>query len=212
MVSDTDTTLSHLQVLYASFNSAQEKPLGISVGLRWNHFQQTSKGYLEPRLRLWYNLSKTISLHANVGKYHQFVSQLLEFRGQRAGIETPIWVLAGEEKVPVLSATQYQVGMVYHAGGWVVDVQGYRKTIDCLTSLASGFELAPREKYKLGTSSVRGIDILIKKRWNAYRTWISYSISKVDYHFDTFFDTEFPAPYDQRHNLNWTSPFEGGRF
>lgn len=212
IVSETDTASSHLQVLHASFKTAPDKKMGIDAGVRWTHFQRTDSSYVEPRLRFWYNPTNAFTVHANVGKYHQFVSQLLEFRGLRAGIETPVWVLSGSPQAPVLSASQWQLGIIYHQSGWVVDLQGYLKNVQGLTSLASGFEVAPKDPFIRGTSSIRGVDLLIKKRWNNFRSWVSYSISKADYHFAQFFDPNFPTPYDQRHSLNLANLLETGNF
>ena len=201
-----------LLALYADFNSAKEKKSGIDLGLRLNYYEKTKTNYIEPRLRLWHNISDELSLHATAGKYHQFLSQLVEFQGDNFGVEMPVWVLAGDDRVPVLSASQFQIGAVFNKKTWVVDIQTYLKHIDGLTSLATGFDPTPRQGFDIGSSDVRGIDILVKKRWKNFRTWFSYSLSKADYRFDTFFDAEFPAPYDQRHVFNWANIFSVGQF
>jgi len=206
-----DDFTSKLQAVYLDFNSAEKSVFGVNAGLRLSHYEKTNQVYPEPRLRAWYKFSEDLSLHASGGRYYQFLSQLVEFRGDDIGIITPIWVLASDETVPVLGATQFQLGMVFNKNSWVVDLQLYSKNIDGLTSLATGFTLRPKG-YDLGTSVVRGLDLLVKKRWKNYRSWISYSLSKADYSFETFFDSDFAAPYDQRHVLSWVNLFEAGPF
>ena len=206
-----DDFTSKLQAVYLDFNSASEKTFGINAGLRFSHYEKTDQLYLEPRLNAWYNFSEDLSFHASGGRYYQFLSQLVEFKGDDIGIITPIWVLAGDDAIPVLGATQFQLGMVYNKNSWVIDLQFYSKNIDGLTSLATGFTLRPKG-YDLGTSQVKGLDLLIKKRWKNFRSWMSYSLSKADYTFETFFDSDFAAPYDQRHVLSWVNMLEAGPF
>lgn len=194
-----------LHALYAGFSTTAENRIGLDIGIRSSYYEKTGKNYLVPRARLWYNLSPSVSLNASAGKYNQFISQLVEFRGDNAGIQTPIWVLAGSREVPVLNAVLYQTGLIFNKNSWVIDLQAYTREIKGLTSLATGFDPTPREGYDLGTSTVNGLDVLVKKRWKSYRTWVSYSLSKVDYHFPTFFDPDFAAPFDQRHVFKWAN-------
>ena len=197
-------SLSDLRVLNLAFNSTKDKNIGIDAGLRLNHYQNTEKFYFEPRLRLWYKPTDALNLHGHIGKYYQFLSQLVEIEGNNnAGIETAVWALAGDNNaVPVLDATQLQIGAIYNKKSWLIDAQVYYKKTLGLTSLATGFnaDLGPRQ---LGSSNTRGLDLLIKKRWKGLRTWVSYTLSKSDYLFPDFFDKEFAAPNDQRHIFNF---------
>jgi hypothetical protein len=199
---------SRLHALHLGLKTAEAKRWGLNLGFRGSWYEQTQQAYFAPRIQLWYKILDGLSLHAHAGKYYQFLSQLIEFRGDNAGIETPIWVLAGDEVVPVLRANQYQLGLLYHQKSWIVDLQVYRKRIDDLTSLSIGFEAGPGNRYHLGTGMVRGLDLLVKKRWHNYKTWLSYSISQVTYLFPGFFDPVFPAPFDQRHVLHWAHLFK----
>ncbi len=209
---------SDLRILHAAFNSTKDKKVGIDAGFRVNHFQGTDKLYLEPRLRLWYKPTDAVNVHGHVGKYYQFLSQLVEIAGNNnIGIETAVWTLAGDDlmendKVPILDATQVQVGAIYNKNSWLIDAQAYYKRTVGLTSLATGFtsDLGPR--YELGTSNTKGIDLLIKKRWKGLRTWVSYTLSKSDFLFPGFFDKEFAAPNDQRHILNFAVSQSFGKF
>ena len=88
-----------------------------------------------------------------------------QIEGDRASIETPVWVLAGEKEVPILDATQFQFGFVFNKKDWLIDVQSYLKNVNGLTSLATGFDEELTGKFHLGSSKIRGLDILIKKRW-----------------------------------------------
>lgn len=208
-----------LHALYVEYISPPQHRFHIQSGLRLNYYLGTKQTYLEPRLQLGYRLSDHIQLHANAGQYHQFMSRLIEFKTDEAGIDNPIWILSGAKdvlsinrEIPVLQAQQYQVGVVFDKKSWVIDIQSYYKKISGLTSLSVGFDEIPKEEYDRGISTIRGIDFLIKKRWRNYRTWLSYTLSKVDYDFNRFSMRTFPASYDQRHFLQWANLFKVRNF
>ena len=142
------------------------------------------------------------------GRYHQFLSQLVEFKGANFGISSPIWVLADERKVSVLSSTQVQAGFIYQQDGWLADIQVYSKRSSGLTALSIGLVPGPQQGFNLGKAQVAGLDILVKKRWGGFSTWLSYSLSEVNYKFDSFFDTNFNASFDQRHQFKWANVWQ----
>ncbi|MFK7773205.1 MAG: carboxypeptidase-like regulatory domain-containing protein [Saprospiraceae bacterium] len=194
---------SNVHVGYASFNTNKEKKLGFDFGLRGSFLESENQTYLEPRLKTWYKFTDHFGFNFNAGKYYQFLSQLEQIEGDRASIETPVWVLGGEKEVPILDATQYQLGFVFHKNDWLIDVQTYYKNINGLTSLATGFDEELTGEFHLGSAKINGLDILVKKRWGNYSSWMSYSLSKVKHEFSTFFDADFNASNDQPHNFNW---------
>ena len=205
---DTD---SNVQVAYASFNSSKEKKTGIEAGLRVNYFEKEKQFYYEPRLRIWHRLSDKFNLYANAGKYHQFLSQLIEIEDDQSSIDTPVWTLAGDKEVPILTATQFQIGSVFQKKSWLIDIQAYYKNMRGLSSLATGFDEDLGQDFYIGNAKIKGIDILIKKRWKNYRTWVSYSLSKVEHHFSDFFDETFPADNDLPHSFHWVHMWDIGK-
>ena len=202
---------SYVNSIYAEFNSSPKNRMGVDIGLRLSRFQLRKENYLSPRFRFWYNLSGNIIFQANAGKYYQYVSQLVELRGDNFGFDTPIWVINGNKETPVLSATQYQVGLIYNKNSWVIDLQAYTKKTMGLTSLAIGFDVDP-QRHGAGESDAKGVDVLVKKRWKNFRTWASYSLAETDYHFRTFTDEDFAAPFDIRHAFQWASQLSVGNF
>lgn len=206
---------ANLHVLYGTFKSSASRNLGIEGGLRYSYFDAEEQAYLEPRVRLWYNQyegNNAYRWHINVGKYQQFLSQLIQIEGDQSSIQTPVWVLAGRREIPILNAWQYQVGGTWENNPWLVDAQVYYKKIDGLTSLATGFGDDVANRYHLGEANIQGIDLLIKRRWKNYQTWLSYSLNKVNYHFPQFFDTDFVGPTDQPHALHWVHLWQIGDF
>ncbi len=203
---------SNLQVLYGKYTSPIYQRWGVDAGLRLTRFAADDNFYFEPRLQLWYHLSQAFRAYANAGRYVQFLSQIYEIEGDDASIETPVWALAGSREVPILEAEQYQLGLVFEKDSWLIDVQAYRKNIDGLSSIATGFSEDLAGRFHIGMAQIRGIDLLVKKRWGNYRSWVSYTLSEIDYRFPTFFDSEFLAPIDQRHQLQWVNMWSPGVF
>ncbi|MFT6743034.1 MAG: hypothetical protein ACJAVF_004557 [Paraglaciecola sp.] len=201
-------TAGKLQVLFSEISTDKNKRFGVDAGLRYSYYSRLKKSYFEPRLHLKYTLSPSLDLHANAGQYHQFLNRLIELKINRPTlIDNPIWVLANDKQTPVVTAFQYQVGAIFHKNGWIVDVQSYYKKLTGITSSSLGFELLPQEGFDAGESRIKGLDLLVKKRWKNYRSWLSYSLSKVDYFFDNYAATSFPAAYDQRHSVSWANLF-----
>ena len=211
---------SDLQVLYATFNSPKEKRIGTELGFRANYFHNNKEKYFEPRLRVWFNLTDHLRVYGNSGRYYQFVSQLIQLRGDDASIETPVWVMSAEEidqgqgtKLPVLTSDQHQVGIVYKKQGWLLDVQSYLKDVKGLTSL-NGFN----DRFSEGNAKIKGVDVLLKKRWKPFTTWASFSLSRSDHYFKDFFessidnfsDSEFSAPNDIRSVFHWVTQYRKG--
>lgn len=203
---------SNVHTVYGTFNSAADKRFGIEFGVRLNYFQKESTVYLEPRFRLWHRYSNVITFSLSAGKYHQYLSQIVEIEGDDASIDMPVWLLAGEKEIPVLSSDQFQVGALFNKKSWLVDLQLYYKKINGLTSLATGFDENLTGKFHLGKAKIYGVDLLVKKRWNNFRSWISYSFSKINHHFPTFFDTDFTGPNDQPHQLHLVNSWKSGGF
>ena len=198
---------SLVNTAHVAFNSAKDKKMGIDVGLRFSHFQKNNQSYFEPRLRLWYQVTDALNFHINAGQYHQFLSQVIEIEGDESSIETPVWVLAGGDDVPVLNAKQIQVGLVFQKKSWLVDIQAYYKTIDGLTSLSSDFDEDLARGFLLGSASIKGIDVLIKKRWQNYRAWVSYAFNQNTHEFPDFFDDTFSAPNERPHALHFVNQY-----
>ncbi|MFK7809930.1 MAG: hypothetical protein AB8F74_19150 [Saprospiraceae bacterium] len=198
---------SKLQVLYTSFQTNTEAKFGVEGGARLNFFELTNEVFLEPRVRGWYRSSDHLNFQLTAGRYYQYLSQLYDLAGDNASISTPVWNLAGGVNNPIQNARQLQLGLVYQKGTWLLDAQFYTKKINAQTSLSSSFSENLTSTFEVGSSNVRGVDVLLKKRWGNFRSWMSYALSKNVFDFPDFFDTRFAAPMDQRHIFNWSNSY-----
>lgn len=198
-----------LHAFYTHYQNPIENKIGIQAGLRVSHNNidtdpKNNKVLIEPRFRLDYKLSKSLSLHTSFGMYHQVLTQVEQFKGEKQGFTLPVWELANKH-LSVQRSKMFQAGLIYQANNWVIDLQAYQRIVEGISSRAYSEEMPP-DRPQNGKSNIKGIDLLIKKRIGKFRSWLSYSISKADITFKINGDNmTFPSNYDQRHILDWSN-------
>lgn len=211
VANQADDFRAFIQSGFASYSHRYASGFKWSAGIRLNYFSPRNEWYPEPRANLRYQPLEWLTVSAQAGRYRQFLSHLIQFQGETLGIQSPVWVLSGSKGIPVIRADHAQAGLVISTNGWVIDIQGYRRWLDNLTSLSGGI-ITGTPGVRIGTGEVTGLDILIKKRWKNLNSWISYSLSKVEYRFPEFQAAAFPADHDQRHRLHVVNQLNLGPF
>ncbi|GAA4305991.1 TonB-dependent receptor plug domain-containing protein [Aestuariibaculum suncheonense] len=183
-----------------------------NFGLRANYFSVVDRLFFEPRFQLETRLLPHLKFKSSVENLHQSVSQVIEFNTQEFGLENQIWVLSDGEDIPVLKSFQITSGFVFDKSGWQLDVEGYYKNIDGLTSFTLGFDNIDNF-FSKGKSKVLGLDVLVKKKIHNYRTWLSYSLMDNDFTFNTINEgRSFSGNADITHHLNWSHTYEWKHF
>jgi len=201
---------ANLHALYAHYQNPIDHKIGIQAGIRLStnnikFDRKRKKIQIEPRLRLDYKLSESFSIHSSFGMYHQVLSQLEQFKGNRFGFELPIWQLSGDQ-LDIQQSSMYQAGFIFQANNWVVDLQAYHRKVNGISSRAYSIESIAENRPKDGDSNIVGVDVLVKKRIGLFRSWLSYSLSKADFTFKIDrANTTFPSNYDQRHIVDWSN-------
>lgn len=204
------------QIIGKAWNSAlfsehqlklKEKWL-LNLGLRWQYFGGIDKNYLEPRFNLTYKVNHHLNFKFSTELKHQSIAQVLDFREDGlGGLFDQFWALANKNVFPVLKSVQSSAGIGYQTNSWIVDFEVYNKSIDGILFLFDENEKG--QKYFNGTNNIKGIDLLIKKDWNQYNTWISYSLSKSIYQFDDLNSSEnFNGSFDIPHSLIWSHNYK----
>ena len=209
---DIENSKANLHSLYANFKNPISNKLGMNIGLRTSYFSELEKIFFEPRINLSYQINDRLSAHGNFGRHHQFIYQLIEFRGNSNGINFPLWYLSGNREDPVQKANVYQLGFVFENKGFVIDLQAYKRDINGLSSRSFDFSSIDPGSDFVGNSDVLGLDIMLKKRVKFFKTWLSYSLSKTEFRFSSIQDESFPSDFDQRHVINWTNQLTFHRF
>ena len=208
--SNTETNDTH--ALYADYQYNKADKWFVNLGLRTNYISVLDKVYIEPRLQFETRLLEHLKLKMSAESLHQAVSQVVEFSTQEFGLENQIWVLSDGERIPLLKSIQFTAGFVFNKNGWNLDIEGYYKDIKGLTSFTIGFDNAD-DFFSEGESHVLGLDVLLKKRIEKYRTWLGYSLIKNEFNFSNINDgNPFPGNFDITHSLSWSHTYEWKNF
>ncbi|MEM9920518.1 MAG: carboxypeptidase-like regulatory domain-containing protein [Bacteroidota bacterium] len=202
-----------VNTIYVDYDYRIEDQLSIDVGLRYNVFRSQELGLWEPRISVDYQpMGDDLHLKVALGQYHQFASQIVE--SNELGLGEQLWIFADVDNLPIVRAWQASLGASWRKNGWIYDLEFYGKRTDNLTTLRLRFEEdLERAPFSHGSSSAWGMDLLIKKQWNRYNSWLSYSLAGVRYKFDSIDENRwFPALHDQRHQLSWTHIFNSKKW
>jgi len=186
------------------------KKVKFTAGIRANNYSNVKKTYIEPRLRSEVKLNDNFSVKAALESRSQPISQIIEFQSSQLGfaIENQIWVLADKEAFPIQRSQQYSAGILYNKNNWGIDIEGYYRDITGLTTIARGLENIS-DFFQEGESDVFGVDILVKKKMNNYRTWMGYSYLNNKIVVDGFNDNRaVPGDFDTTHNFTWSHAYK----
>lgn len=162
-----------------------------NVGLRYNYLDKFKKQLLEPRFSFnqrflnWFNLEI-------LGEFkHQNTSQIINFQNDFLGIEKRRWRLSNDGDIPVIIGKQISTGLSYSNKGWLVNLVGYYKNVNGITTSSQGFQNQYQFVAASGNYEAKGVDLLIRKQFKNVNTWLSYSYLSSDYSFETLADTNF---------------------
>lgn len=206
-----DTNNSH--AFYSDYEYRKEDKWYINGGLRANHISVLNKFYLEPRFQFGFKPHPDLKIKISAESLHQAVSQIVEFNTEDFGLENQIWALSDGELIPLLKSSQLTTGFVFSKNGWTLDTEAYYKKIDGLTSFTLGFDSANELTFTKGNSKVLGLDVLLKKKIDNYRTWLSYSLVNNKFTFREINNgNSFPGNFDITNQLIWSHSYEWDNF
>ena len=214
----SNTVTNNTHAIYGDYHYKIADKWFMNFGLRTNYFSVLKKPFFEPRLQLETKITNALKFKLSGEILHQVISQVVEFNTQEFGLENQIWILSDGNQVPLLKSTQFTAGFIFNKNGWNIDVEGYCKSIEGLTSLTLGFgneEIDETENsfFAKGKSNVLGLDVFIKKKIGNYRTWLSYSIIDNEFTFqDINNGIPFPGNSDIRHQLSWSHTYDWNHF
>ena len=174
----------------------------LNIGLRYNYLDKFNKSILEPRLSLNHELSKGLYLEL-LGEFkHQNTSQVINFQNDFLGIEKRRWQLSNDEDIPVIESKQLSAGLSYNKSGWLLNLVGYFKYVDGITSQSQGFQNQFEFLRSVGSYDAWGMDVLLRKQWLNVNAWLSYSYLQSDYSFSSISADTFPSNFEIPHAIS----------
>ncbi|TSE10209.1 MULTISPECIES: TonB-dependent receptor [Aquimarina] len=165
----------------------------INTGIRLVHYSSLDDFLIEPRINLEYPLNNRFRIKTAIERRNQPVSQLVEFNHTELRLENELWRLSDDEQFPLLSSNQISGGILYHYKNLNIDVDAYYKELDGLTTFTNGFS-NPLENLEEGKSTIQGLDLLVKYRWDNYKIWAGYTYNNITFQFPNLQDTPFKFP------------------
>ncbi len=181
----------------------------VNSGLRLNYFSKIEKTVLEPRFYLERKLNQHFSFKGSFEKKHQTLSQIIEFQTSSLGfdLENQVWAQINDDNIPLQKSFQISYGFTFNKNNWKIDIDRYAKTVSGMTSQTNGYNDQTTD-FSRGEGYVFGLDVLINKRFNNYRTWINYSHTKNRFKFLDLENKFFPANHDITNYFAWSHAYK----
>ena len=192
-----------------SFHGSIEKQyfekLIINAGLHVDLFSITDQQFFDPRVSLTYLANKSLFLKASGGRSHQYIRQSFSEDFDDFRIGNQFWVLTNREQ-QVVEGRQFMIGALYDKGDWLLDLEIYTNKIQNINRPGL-IDPQGRQPDLLGDLETVGADFLVKKRWTAFETWLSYTWANTEELFNER-EGSSAAYFDQRHvmNVKWLYP------
>ncbi|MBQ4822140.1 carboxypeptidase-like regulatory domain-containing protein [Aquimarina sp. MMG016] len=206
-INESDLIKNTANSFYANYTFIPRNKGAINLGLRTSHYSVVDEFYIEPRLNIEYPITRSLRIKATGELRYQPISQLVEFEDTQLRVENSLWIHSDNDEIPILESTQFSGGLLYSNDNWNIEIDGYFKNIDGLTSLTNGFNSLDPE-LSTGESEITGVDVLVKKRFKNFRTWIGYTFNDVTYTFPEIQDGSFPGNNDITHNFRISNTYE----
>ena len=184
--------------------------LNIQTGGRLSYAREQNNIRFSPRFSLRYKYNPDISLKAGAGIFHQYLRQVYDLGGNSLNLNSNFWTLPDEEDSTFLTSNKLTGGFVFNKNSWLIDVEAYYHHTKGLSaenpSVKNEFVLDD-----MGELMSSGVDILLSKRFNRFKSSIYYSLSQQVVRFpslDLDEDEYFAANTDQRNVINWSNNYQ----
>ena len=171
----------------------------ISVGTRYNYLDKFKKHIIEPRFSFSHQIAEPLTVEV-LGEFkHQNTSQVINFQNDFLGIEKRRWQLSNDDTIPVIESKQASVGLHFDQRDILISAEGFYKEVNGITSQSQGFQNQYEFVRTSGSYEVFGLDMLIRKRFDQFNSWLSYSYMNNTYDFPDLIETTFPNNFDITH-------------
>ncbi len=206
-INETDLVKNTANSIYANYKFSPRKKSFINLGIRASHYSVVDDFYIEPRINIEYPISEFLRIKGTGELRYQPISQLIEFEDTQLRLANDLWIHANNEEIPVVESTQFSGGILFSKNDWNFEIDAYYKNLDGLTSATNGFNAVSND-LSTGESTILGVDILLKKKFKNFRTWIGYTFNDIEYTFLEIQENPFPGNNDITHNFRISNTLE----
>lgn len=179
----------------------------IQAGLRLNYLPKFDEILIEPRLNIHQKLGGGFALEGSLEHKSQTVTQRIDFQSDFLGVEKRRWVLSNNDDVPIVKSRQYTLGILYQKSGWLLQLEGYSKEVNGITSANQGFQNQLQFTRITGSYFSRGFEAIINRKTKRFSSWLSYTYATTDYEFEALTPSKFPHNNDIRHQATLATSY-----
>lgn len=209
--SNPSTLNAHDAGLYMSSNVSFTSKLTAEMGLRYNLFiQDKSFNSINPRGALRYRLNETSVLRAAYSRQNQY---LILLTPSSIGIPTDFWTTASK-KIPPQSGDEFSAGYFQSFLNDAFDISAeiFYRNMNHVTEYSQNFITQQINSYTEnvlnGTGKAYGLELIVKKNYDRFTGWVSYTLGRSEREFDGINEGRiFPAKFDRRHDLSFVSSY-----
>ena len=210
-ISETKVLREH--GLYSQVNyKSQSGNTHVNIGVRYNYLEDFNKHILEPRMSINHKIFDYFNIEASGEFKHQNTSQIINFQNDFLGIEKRRWQLSDNDERPIIISKQASLGMSYAKKDWLVSAEGYYKNVEGISSQSQGFLNQHQFAITTGLYNVKGLDVLINKKFSKLSTWLSYTYADNEYTFEELDEVNFLNNIDITHSLGFGTSFTSNDF
>ncbi|MUU79482.1 TonB-dependent receptor domain-containing protein [Winogradskyella endarachnes] len=192
---------------------SKSKNTHVRFGARISYFDKLQELFIEPRFAFNQKLSEYFRLEVLGELKSQSISQVIDLQQDFLGVEKRRWQLANDTNNPLIKSQQISAGLSYNQNNLLISFEGYYKNVSNISAQSQGFQNQFQFSNDIGSYTIKGLDFLINKRINNFSTWLSYSFSKNNYHFENLYNgNAFPNTIDLQHVVNTSLTYSMGNF
>ena len=181
-------------------------------GLRVNYISKFREFLFEPRLSFNQELSRKISFKVQAEIKSQTTSQIIDLQEDFLGVESRRWILADKETYPLIKSKQVSSGFDFKARGWYIDIEGYYKLVEGISTSNQGFQDQHEFIRTSGSYTASGLEVLVNKKAGPLHTYLNYTYGRNDYTFEELTPQTFPNNFDIRHSVSLAANYSYRNF
>tara|TARA_B110000114_G_scaffold63499_1_gene67491 strand:- start:429 stop:2726 length:2298 start_codon:yes stop_codon:yes gene_type:complete len=182
-VLDTENNTIQTHSVYGQYDYENPKLFNLSFGLRSTYFSELDAVRVEPRMVVYKPLLKNLNFQATAEIKNQIISEIDETILSDLSLENRVWRLADGNAFPITNSQQISAGFIYSKKGLSIDIDTYYKKLKNITALSLGFLNPENSNFNVGQRKIIGLDAFVKRNFNGFNYWLSYSLNKSESRF-----------------------------
>ena len=136
-------------------------------------------------MHLFHKINSGFALELSGEFKSQTATQRIDFESDFLGIEKRRWVLATNDRIPIKKSKQASLGIIYNKNNWFINVEGFYKKVEGITSKSQGFQNQFQFSNTTGNYIIKGVEFVLNKKIKDFSGWVTYSYNKNDYEFSS---------------------------